>query len=173
MFEVFLIEFFVNMLILGLLFCEDCEAFLSAKAGDIWLLIPTNQIFRGVYHFDTLFAWIQLFEPFSLRCRCEAVFLIVVLPSGSLIIPMSSFGSVNHRREYLLRELLQLDLVIAIRRERGCVSGIIRFRTHTLFVYERSISNPVLEHQAAKYSTPAANSGWSFSPGTFTNVPLL
>ena len=28
-------------------------------------------------------------------------------------------------------------------------------------------------NQAAKYSTPASNSGWSFSPGTFTNVPLL
>ena len=27
--------------------------------------------------------------------------------------------------------------------------------------------------QAVKYSTPAANSGWSFSPGTFLNVPLL
>ncbi len=33
-----------------------------------------------------------------------------------------------------------------------------------------TLKNP---HQAAKYSTPAANSGWSFSPGTFTNVPLL
>ena len=35
----------------------------------------------------------------------------------------------------------------------------------TVFVYSA--------YQAAKYSTPAANSGWSFSPGTFTNVPLL
>lgn len=40
------------------------------------------------------------------------------------------------------------------------------------------IPTPVLllighHRQAVKYSTPAANSGWSFSPGTFLNVPLL
>ena len=76
--------------------------------------IPTHEIFWCINHLDALLGRIELFELLTIS-GVPTVSLTIVLTAGTLVIPMRWVSTGQRRRENLLRELGQFDLILAVR----------------------------------------------------------